>query len=229
SDDKMYVWGQTLNRGVGFYNKYVAAIKDNSQKDSTQMFLDQAIASYKSALIVNPDSAITYQNLAIAYHVNGDIDNEIVTMKEAAKRKPSDEVYASIINGYIKKGDTAQDKGNKQEATDDYNNAITSLQEARTLDPSNQDFLSSMIELYVKLNRADEAKPYMYEAIAKDPSNKLYQYNIGVLLMQTDNIDSIKEAITHFDAALQVDANYEYAIQNIAVANVKLADKIQQS
>lgn len=231
SNNKMFVWGQTLNQGVGFYNRYVSAVKENSQtpKDSARMFLDQAIAAYDTALIVNPDSAITYQNLAIAYHLNGNVDQEISTMKEAVKRKPADDEYTSIINAYIKKGDAATDRNNKQEATEDYNNAIESLHEARAFDPSNQDFLSTMIELYVKLNRTGEAKPYMYEAIAKDPGNKILHFNVGVLLMQGDNIDSIKAAITHFDAALQSDPNYEPALQNIAVCNVKIGSELKQA
>ena len=230
SDNKKYVWGLTLNQGVGFYNKYVSAVKENGQtpKDSARMFLDQAIASYDTAIVVNPDSAVTYQNLAIAYHLNGNFDQEISAMKEAVKRKPADDEYASIINAYIKKGDAASDRNNKQEATEDYNNALSYLNEGRKFDPSNQEFLTNMIDLYIKTNRTSEAMPYMYEVIAKDPSNKVFHFNLGVLLMQGNNVDSLKKAVDQFDAALQIDGKYEPALINIAVCNIKIGDNLRQ-
>ncbi len=219
-DHKKYVWGSALNGGVTLYNKSV-----NASKDSAMIYRDQAVEQYKIALLVNPDSAITYQNLAFAYHANGRYDDEISTLKAGMAKKATPEMQSAMINAYLQRGQAAEDKGNKDAATADYNSAIAAIAEERKSDPANEELLRTMIDLYVRLSRSAEAKPFIYEAVAKDPGNKVYQYNLGVLLMQTD---SLKEAIAHFEKALESDPKYDVALQNIAVAHVKIADSLKQ-
>jgi len=219
-DSKKYVWGKSLNDGVTLYNKSVGA-----SKDSAAMLRDRAVEKYKIALMINPDSAMTYQNLAFAYHANGKYEEEIATIKQGLAKKSTPEMRSALINAYLQRGQTAEEKGSKEAAAADYNNAIAEIVEARKSDPGNDELLRTMIDLYVRLNRSSEAKPYIYEAIARDPNNKVYQYNLGVLLMQTD---SLKEAIGHFEKALDADPKYDVALQNIAVAHMELADSMKK-
>ncbi len=218
---KKYIWSQALNQGVGLYNKSVSA-----SPDSATMLLKQAVESYKLALIVNPDSVITYQNLAVAYHGLGNTDDEIVTIKEALKRKESLSLHISLINVYLQKAQDEEAKSNKAGATENYNTAIDAITAGRKYDPENSELLATMIDIYVRVGRANEAKPFIREAIVKDPTNKVFQYDLGVLLMQTD---SLNEAITHFENALKVDPNYEVALQNIGVTYMRVGDKMKQA
>ena len=61
-DSKKVVWGQNINLGVIRFNASRTA-----PKDSVEKIILSAIAAYNDALLANPDSAVTYQNLAVAY------------------------------------------------------------------------------------------------------------------------------------------------------------------
>jgi tetratricopeptide (TPR) repeat protein len=214
-------WSKTLNEGVGNYNRSITA-----SKDSATALREKAIECYKTALLLNPDSVVTYQNLAYCYHADGRYDDEIGALKEAARKKPTSEIYTLVINAYLQKGQAAEERGNKAEAADNFDQAILAINEARKTDPANEELLGTMINLYLRMNRAAEAKPHIYEVLAKDPTNKIYQYDLGVLLMQTD---SLTAAIPHFEAALSVDPKYDLALQNIAITYMKLGDKTRKA
>jgi len=214
-------WSKVLNDAVGHYNKSITA-----SKDSAAALREQAIESYKLALLLNPDSVVTYQNLAYCYHADGRYDDEILTLRDVVKQRPTSEVYTLLINAFLQKGQAAEERGNKAEASENFDKAIAVINDARKTDPANEELLGTMINLYLRMNRAGEAKPHIYEALAKDPTNKIYQYDLGVLLMQTD---SLTEAIPHFEAALNVDPKYDLALQNIAITYMKLGDKTRKA
>ncbi len=218
---KKYIWGQSLNAGVNYFNKSISA-----PADSAALLRKQAIEYYNTALFVNPDSIITYQNLAVAQHADGNYNAEINTLKEGLKHKPTPALYTSLINAYLTKAQKAEAAGNKQEANQNYDEAIKAIIDARKITPEDNDLLATMIDLHIRIGKANEAKPYIREAVATDPTNKVYQYNLGVLLMQTD---SLEEAITHFEVALKTDPDYDVALQNIGVAYLKIGDKMKQS
>jgi tetratricopeptide (TPR) repeat protein len=224
---KKYIWSQSLNQGVNFYNQSLKA-----SPDSSKMLIEKAIASYGLALEVNPDSAITYQNLAAAYHSQGNLDKEINTLKQALTRKQSVAVHTLLINAYLQKAQAADAKSDTQGVSENYNNALTAIIEARKTAPENAELLAAMIDIHVRLGRANEAKPYIREAIEKDSTNKVYQYDLGVLLMQTDSLtqtDSLDEAITRFENALKIDSTYEVALQNIGVAYMRVGARMKDS
>jgi len=217
---KKYIWGQSLNAGVNYFNKSISA-----SADSAALLRKQAIEYYNTALYVNPDSVITYQNLAVAQHANGNYDDEINTLKEGLKHKQTSTLYTSLINAYLTKAQNAEAAGDKQVANQNYDEAIKAIIDARKIAPEDNDLLATMIDIHIRIGKANEAKPYIREAVAADPNNKVYQYNLGVLLMQTD---SLEEAIKHFEAALKTDPNYDVALQNIGVAYMRIGDKMKQ-
>ncbi len=225
---KKFAWGQSLNRAVTTFNKSI-----NAPKDSVGPLRDSSIAEYQLALKINPDSVITYKNLAIALQSVERYDDEIATLKQGESHRKSPDIDTLLINAYLFKIDDTRKKAMDAEAMKDtakgieyYNSAIATVTDARTLYPDDPELLSAMIDMYVGAHRAADAKPFLYEAIAKDPSNKVYQYNMGVLLMQTD---SLAPAISHFEAALKSDPGYDVALQNVAVAEMRLGDEIKKA
>lgn len=221
SDAKHYGWQQTLNDGVAKYN---SSIPDSISKETKADLQRQAIDLYNLSIGFEPDSDITYHRMAVAQMAQGNFDEEIASLKKALVHKKDPEYYRLIIIAYTQKGEDAEAKGSKQDATASYTNAITELIEARKLDPNNEDLLKTMIDLYIRVGKAEEAKPAMREALAKDPNNKVYLYDLGVLLM---NSDSLQLSIQHFDAAIAVDDKYEEALRNRAVAYMKLGQKMK--
>ena len=218
---KQSLWGKSVNQGVALFKKSM-----DGPKDSSKSYLEQAVNAYKIALEVNKDSLLTYQNLSAAYLQLGKLDDGITILKQGLALKPTVQMYSTLINTYITKAQDAEAKVDKQAASDNYNNAIKTMQDARKLEPDNAELLSKMIDLYIRAGRANEAKPFMEEALAKDPSNKLYEYNLGVILMQND--EGLPEAITHFDKALKLDPKYEAGLQNIGIAYLRLGAKLKE-
>ena len=219
-DAKQYGWAQTLNLGVSQYNSSISA-----SKDSAGMLREKAIDSYKLSIAYNPDSVLGYNRLAIAQSAQGDFDGEISSLKQALQRRKDVDAYTMLINTYIQIAEDAETKGNKQSAAENYDNSLAQLTEARKLDPDNQELLKTMIDLYIRIGKADEAKPMMRMALQKDPKNKLYLYNLGVLLMQGD---SLQQAIQYFEAAIQDSSTYDLALRNCALAYMKIGDKMKQ-
>jgi tetratricopeptide (TPR) repeat protein len=220
SYDKIVAWGQILGEGVGFYNKSISA-----RADSAVTYRQQAVERYKLAIQFNPDSVLTYQNLAIAQHTLGNYDEEIANYKKAWERKKDPTFQTSMINAYIQKAEEAKKAGNAQAANESFNAAIAILTEARAADPSNPDLLGTLINLYIESGKAQDAMPLMKEAVEKDPKNKVYQNDLALLLLQADKLP---EAIAHFDAAIATDSSYDQALQNGAVAYMKLGAKMKE-
>ena len=232
---RTYAWQVSLNKGVNWYKRSETLQREQPEamKDSVRSYRENALRAYHDAIAAAPESMMTYQNLAITQYSLGDYDAEIATLKEGLNRTHSTTLDTLLMDAYFGKYNTFNQKiqsaeaaSKKQEASELYTQALTSLAEARKLYPENADLIAAEIDLYVRSGKADEAKPSIRAALMKDPDNKVYNYNLGVLLLQTD---SLKEAISYFEKALAADANYEPALQNIAVTYMKLGDRIKKA
>ena len=220
TDSKKFVWGQTLNQGVSYYNKSTTA-----PKDSAMHLRQKAVDSYNLALLMNPDSAITYQNMAVAQLALGNTDEEIKYLKIALQRKPDPLFSTFLINAYVTKAQDAKKANNKAEADANFAMAIAALTEARKADPENQELLSTLINLYIEAGQAKDAMPYMKEAIEKDPKNKVFQNDLGLLMMQTNDLEG---AVEHFSAAVAADSSFTDALRNGSIALMKWGQNMKE-
>jgi tetratricopeptide (TPR) repeat protein len=218
-DFKKFAWGASLNQGVNFYNKSVTA-----SPDSATMLLSKAIEAYTVAIMISPDSAINYQNMAVAQRAQGNHDEEIKYLKLALDRKKDPQTSTFLINAYLQKAGELKKSG--KDATEYYNAAIDELTKARVADPENQELLGTLINVYIDASRPKEAVPFIREAVARDPKNKIFQNDLGLLLMEAD---SLEQAIEHFEASLTVDNMFEDALRNGAVAYLKLGDRMKDA
>ncbi len=232
---RMYAWQVSINKGASLYNRSVTLEHDQAEakKDSIRLYREAAMAAYRDAITASPDSSMNYQNLAIDQFALGDYDAEIATLKEGIARTKSPSLDALLVDAYSAKYSTinqniqkAEAAGNKQEAAGLYTQALATVAEARNLYPDNPDLMALEIDLYVRSGKAEEAKPSIRAALQKDPSNKVYNYNLGVLLLQTD---SLKEGVPYFEKALEADPSYEPALQNVAVSHMKIGDRMKKA
>ncbi|HEY6190948.1 MAG TPA: tetratricopeptide repeat protein [Bacteroidota bacterium] len=224
-EDKKYVWGITLNQGVNFFNRSQTLRKDPAAKDSADLYLQKSISAYKMALVVNPDSVITYQNMAVAQHLSGNYDDEIATLQKALSIRKDPPLAASLINAYIQKAEESKKNGKTAEAAEGFNQAITALTEQRAANPGDDEMMGTLINLYIEAGRTKDAMPLIKEAVDKDPKNKVYQNDLGLLLLDQGNME---EAISHFDAAVAADSSYDQALRNGSVAYMKLGAKMKE-
>ena len=80
------------------------------------------------------------------------------------------------------------------------------------------DLLRTLSASYVETGNLDIALNSFKELVDKEPDNKVYLYNYGVLLLGNDQYE---KAVDEFDKALKIDPDYENAIYNLAVTYVK--------
>ncbi len=217
--EELYAWQKAINYGVNLYNKSVSA-----SKDSASMLRTKAITAYETSIYIRPDSILAYKNAAVALHADGKIEEEIAMLKQARQHKSDPDVSSQIIQYYLDKAEEASAKKETEKANGLYATALTELSDARKADPANSQLMDAMINVYIKLGKASEAVPLMQQALDKDPNNKVYHYNLGVLLIQADKLP---EAVEHFDAAIKIDPTYDIAYQNAGVAQMKWADKMK--
>ncbi|MBI4548974.1 MAG: tetratricopeptide repeat protein [Ignavibacteriae bacterium] len=218
---KLFGWQQALNEGVNRYNQSVKA-----SPDSAAMLRQQAIDSYKLVIEINSDSVITYQNMAIAQHAHGNYDEEIVYLKKALERKKDPQFVTYLINAYLQKGSDAKKAGNTQQAEEYFDLAIKELIEVRKENPNDPELLGTLINVHIEAGRAQDGMPYIREAVEKEPNNKVYQNDLGLLLLETGELE---EAITHFDASIAADSTYQEALRNGAVTYMRLGQKIKEA
>ncbi len=217
NSDELFAWQKSLNAGVTLYNKSISA-----SKDSASMLRKKAILAYETSITIRPDSLLGYKNAAVALHADGNTDEEIKYLIKAREKKSDSEVSAQIIQYYLDKAEAASNNKDAATANKNYDMALAELAAARKTDPENSTLLDAMVNIYIKLGKANEAIPLMQEALSKDPNNKLYHYNLGVLQMQANDYP---KAIEHFEATLKADPNYDAALQNIAATYMKRGDE----
>ena len=70
---KKYYWAQLFNEGVGYFQKG----SSSKDKDSSKIFYDKSIGAFKNAVLIEPDSADTYKNLAFVYMTDSKYDEAI--------------------------------------------------------------------------------------------------------------------------------------------------------
>jgi tetratricopeptide (TPR) repeat protein len=218
-DIKKFVWGSSLNAGVNSYNASVKATPD-----SVQILRDKAIAAYNDAITVMPDSTLAYQNISIVYRVMGNIDEEIRYLKLALDKKKDPQISIDLINTYLRKIENLKKEG--KDVTEYTNRAIQAIGEARATNPDNQELLGVLINTYIDAGKAEEALPLMQESVQKNPGNKIFQNNLGILLKK---MGKFEEAVEHFDAAVAADSKFEDALRNGSVAYLELGDKMKKA
>ncbi len=228
SDAKTYHWAQNFNRGVMLFNK---ASKEENE-DSAQVVFQVAISTFKNAIMCQPDSADTYKNLAFAYLNTGADDEAIFPLEKLIELTGSADAYIRLGEIYSNKGVNLMNKfsesGNNADsilAMDNYVKAINILEEGKTKYPEDSDILLLLSNAYIISDKIDEAMGAFKTGVEKDPENKYYRYNYGVLLLGADNFN---EAADQFYVAIEIDPGYENALYNLGVTYVKWGTKMRE-
>jgi predicted Zn-dependent protease len=111
------------------------------------------------------------------------------------------------------------------QAIDMYNKAIKVLEEGRSKFPENGDILLRLSNAYIGANKLDVAMNAFKAGVEKEPDNKYYRYNYGVLLL---NSKDYAGAETQFKKAVELDGEYTNAIYNLAVTYVRWGAQMRE-
>ncbi|MFC5284383.1 tetratricopeptide repeat protein [Pedobacter alpinus] len=114
--------------------RFVSGIAYSANKD-----MDKSAEAYKAALEIDPNYTDAIYNLAIIYINKG---NDHIT---AANKLPSNKASDAKYNELKKKFDT------------ELGNALPLLEKAKELNPNDLNTLTTLREVYVKLNKLDKA------------------------------------------------------------------------
>lgn len=92
------------------------------------------------------------------------------------------------------------------------------------LEPTNSDANTSMVNLYIELDKKDEAIKEIEALTKKEPDNKVYFEQFGSLYMSFNDYD---KAIEQYETSLKIDPTYDFALRNIGSAYKNKAYKLQ--
>lgn len=159
------------------------------------------------------DTVIVF-NAGLAAFNGKDFDKAIKYYGEAAKHGYNGaRTYSLIANSYMQKEDTV--------------GALNTLKEGFEKYPTDNGVLTSMIQIYLDMNKTDDAMKYLTMAIEQDPGNATYYFAQGTLYEkigdETNAIETYKKAIesdpTFFNAYYNLGAlYYNKGVKQIEVA-----------
>jgi tetratricopeptide (TPR) repeat protein len=222
---KQYYWANLFNKAVNQYNN-AAKVKG----DSAKIYLNKSAEIFKQAAIVAPDSVGSYKNMAFVYMNLNEYDSAIAPLQkmiDLSSPKDSSSIDAYKMLGQIwdhkaadlmSKYKSSKDPQDSIQAMQTYNKAINVLQKGRKLYPNDTDLLLYLSNAYIGSDQLDLARNIFQEGIQKDPNNKYYHYDYGVILLDANQFP---DAAEQFKKAIDIDSNYESANYNLGVTYVK--------
>ncbi len=197
-----------FQRGIQAFNRAQQA--NESERGAA---FDNAGSYFGNAATIFPDSVGAYVNQAFAYFSGGLSEKAIEPFEMA-----------------VEKGDTSEDTfvylADLYRSTKQPDKGITLLEKARSIYPENESLQAQLMNFYVMAGREGEAMTVYQEAVDSDPNNKLYRYNYGSLLLETDNYDG---AIEQLAAAVELDPEYSNAQYNLGAAYVNKAVVVNEA
>lgn len=218
---KAFQWANNFNRGVSLFQRGNKA----TDEDSSKMYFDMAIDAYNKAIMLEPDSAETYRNLAFVYLTTGKTEESVEPLKKLVEIEQAEEGYQYLGEVYYTLGTNIMNdfkfNANTQDsvkAMDYYDKAIVTLEEGLKKYPENSEMQVARTSAYIGAGRIAEAIAASKLLVEKEPDNKIYHYNYGVLLL---NSEKYPEAEAQLLEALKIDPEYENAIYNLGVTYVK--------
>jgi tetratricopeptide (TPR) repeat protein len=200
------VWGSLFNEGVAFYNK---------GRDSASYY-DKALDAFNTAITLMPDSANTYYVAALTDYAKKDMASAVRRLETAVAKEPK-YLDAQKLLGQFNYSMALE----RLEAKDDaganalFAKAQKAYEAAYAIEPENAENIRNLIDIYERTKQSDKAMKLTSDAVAKDPSNKIFRYAYGAFLLRQDKY---KDAADQFAAALKIDPEYGDATYNLGVS-----------
>lgn len=170
--------GWYINRGAMLY-----------QSDS----LEQALVNFEKTQLVMPDDTTAYYYAGIVANVMENYDKTISNLeKYIEKGGTSSDAYSVMINTY------SGPLENKEKA-------LEVARRAKEKFPDNSEFPKVEIGLLIELEKIDEAKKGLEQAVVREPDNKTYHFYLGYV---NSKLEKWEDAKKNFTEALRIDPSY---------------------
>lgn len=181
----------------GYYTYYYnAAITAYNEQDFAS-----AAKNFETSFYIMPSDTNAILNAAYAASAADMDDKARENFAKAAEAGSRDKnIYLQLYNYAI------QDK--------DLELALTEIQKGREVYPEDVDMMKYEVNLFIQLERTEEARTGLIKAIDADPSNADLHFALGVLLEETEEFDG---AVASYKKALENDPNHYNSNFNYAV------------
>jgi tetratricopeptide (TPR) repeat protein len=227
TNQKIHYWVTLTQSGASYFKR----VSNNKSQDSIKINLDKAANSFESAVLVMPDSGYTYYLLSLVYMSQQNYDKAIKPLENYIAKGNTADGYVYLGSIYFDKGTRLKELYNQKKNVQDsisymenFNKAISILEEGRTKHPNDAKLLGTLSSAYVGANKLSVAID-AFKSLAETNPKKENYYNYGVVLLGADKFE---ESVGQFKKALDLDPNYQNAIYNIAVAYVRWGTDINK-
>ncbi len=228
NDSRIYYWANKFNSGVNLFQRG----NKSENEDSSKIFYDKSIEAFKEATMLEPDSADNYKNLAFVYMSSGRNEEAVEPLERLVQLNQELDGYKYLGEIYYsmaaQKSSSYQMNGNSQDSVDArvyYDKSIAVLEEGTKLYPDDGEMLRTLSAAYIEVGEEEIALASLKSLVDKEPDNKIYRYNYGVLLLQTKDYPA---AEVQFKKALEIDPNYSNAIYNLGVTYINWGKQLKK-
>lgn len=183
-------------------NQAVEAFNNDDYEKALRSF-EQILAVQDMPIIAEDspgaiDTVIIFNAGLAAYNAE-DYDKAIKYYKQAAETGYNEaRTYSLIANAYQLKKDTL--------------GAIQALQEGFEKYPEDNTVLTSMIQIYLDMDKTEDAMKYLDMAIEREPDNATFHFAKGTLHEKLEEID---EAVAAYEKAIDLDDTFFNAYYNL--------------
>lgn len=203
-----------------FTNQAVQAFQEENYNKALESF--EKILEINNLPVIkadNPnavDTVIIFNSALAAYNAEK-YDVAVNYYKEAAKYGYNGaRTYSLMAAAYQMKKDTT--------------NALNTLKEGFEKFPEENSILESMIQIYMDLNKTEDAMKYLEMAIAQDPSKPRYHFAQGALY---EKLGNEQKAIETYKKTIEIDPQFFNAYYNLGalyynkgVQQIEVANKV---
>ncbi len=161
-------WAFEHNQGIDF-------LTDDSARAAVPTPDEFALANFKNATVIEPDSALSYIALSSTHFNQGNLQSAITAYESAMEKleEPEFDDYDFMINLYL--------------LDEDLENAESLLNEAMEIYPDEVRLIEYLADIYIQTQRTDEAIELVRDLIAQDPENPQLYRVLGTQIYQSVN------------------------------------------
>ncbi|MEM6643537.1 MAG: tetratricopeptide repeat protein [Bacteroidota bacterium] len=176
-----------------YYNAAIAAYNEEDFEDAS--------SNFETAYFINPSDTNAILNAAYSASAAGLEEKANENFKQALEAGSIDKnIFLQLYNYAVK--------------NEDMEGALASIQRGRESYPDDIDLMKYEVNLFIQMERTDEARKGLEEAIAADPKNPDLLFALGVLKEETGEMAIAEE---YYRKAIAADPNHFNSNFNLAV------------
>lgn len=169
-------WGKEHNQSIEYVN-------NDSLKKTVEAPLERSVAHLKNAVIINPDSTLSWDILAQVQGIAGNYEGAIEALNTSMSMKPT-----APSDDYLRLGIYYSNN-------DQPKKSIEALEKGLELYPDSIKIVQNLADAYMQAGERDRSIQTIEDLIEREPENAQYHLALGTQLLQatTEMAESMTE------------------------------------